>query len=66
MTSLEKFIRKHFIIDSEVELHLPAILADMQIELDDGNYDDDFGRVSEYTLHDAFDDKLYALLDTVA
>lgn len=66
MTDLEKFIRKHFNLDAQCELHLPAILADMQVELDEGNYDDCFGRVSEATLHDAFDDKLYALLDKVS
>jgi hypothetical protein len=63
MTKLEIFILKHFNLDASDMMHLPGIAASMQVELEEGNYDDPYGRVSEYTLIDAFDDKLYALLD---
>ena len=64
MTKLESFIRKHFNLDSECETHLPTILSTLQTNIDDGHYDDDFGRVSEYTLYDAFDEELTNLLDS--
>jgi hypothetical protein len=66
MTKLETFILKNFNLDASDMMHLPCIAADMQVELDGGNYDDPYGRVSEYALIDAFDDKLCEILDTIS
>lgn len=64
MTKLEKFVYKNFNLTEEDKIHVPVILAEIQAEIDNGEYDDDgCGNMSEYTLYDVFDEKLYRLTE---
>lgn len=61
MTKLERFIRRNFIVDENSAIHISAIVDEIQAEIDAGDYDDDGqGGISEYTLYEVFDEKLYA------
>ncbi len=59
MSKIEKFIHKNFNLGLEDLVHVPAIVAEILQEIDDGCYDDDgMGNMSEYTLYEVFDEKL--------
>lgn len=65
MTQLEKIIRDNFNIDDDTEPHLSSILAELSLEIEQNIYDDDFGRVSDDSICEAFDLKLYDILNKV-
>lgn len=59
MTKLEKFVYNNFNLTESDKILVPAILAEIQQEIDDNHYDDNgLGQMSEYTLYDVFDEKL--------
>lgn len=66
MTKLRTYLERNYNLDAEVAPHLNSIIADMEVELERGDYDDDFGRVSECTICEVFDEKLYDRLNTTA
>lgn len=63
MCKMTKFILKNFNLNEDDLKHVPAIVAEIQQEIEDGNYDDAMnnvcGAISEYTLYDVFDEKLF-------
>lgn len=64
MTKLEKFVYKNFNLTEEDKKHVPTILAEILQEIDDGHYNDSgTGMMSEYTLYDVFDEKLFAIIN---
>lgn len=62
MTKMETFIRNNFNLNREEMELVPRIVSEIQGEIDSGCYDDNgMGEISEYTLYDVFDDKLFNL-----
>ena len=59
MTKIEKYLRKNFTLTEQENQVIPSVVAEIEQELDDGEYDDNgMGQISESTLCDVFNEKM--------